>query len=58
MSIERLQQEADDTKLMADTLLIAILKDIKDTPNDGDLGKKIRAHGKAIDRIRFLLKSI
>ena len=58
MSIERLQQEQEDTNVMAKAVLSTLLKHIKDTPNDTDLGKKIRANKKAIEALMRMINRL
>ena len=57
MNAEKLKQETNDTKTMIQTILDGILKDINDTPNDTDLGRKIRAKNKSINKLIITVES-
>ena len=57
MNAEKLKQETNDAKTMIQAILDGILKDINDTPNDTDLGRKIRAKNKSINKLIITVES-
>ena len=57
MNKEKLKQETNDAKTMIQAILDGILKDINDTPNDTDLGRKIRAKNKSINKLIITVES-
>jgi hypothetical protein len=51
MSIERLHREARDREIKVKAFLQTVLKDVNETPNNAELGNKIRGYKKTLDDI-------